>query len=361
MKHWFCQFKSTFFYSGMDKATFRNLYTEIGGQIGRDNKRSLNTFSILAFFLFAVALAASFLNENLLQYRYLYLVAVIFCAGIWLVNHFLNQKSVVFSRCLVYLFVCTILAFAILLGTVYSPDELATTFVVLLIAAPLVFIDRPIYFIGVLTGSYVAFVVMSHFFKLPESMAKDMTNATLFFLFSIAACIYTMNVKMQKYLFEYECQVASETDYLTGLKNRTCFESVIMRNYSAESLKETFFVYIDANGLHELNNEQGHAVGDRMLKCVADAFRAQFGDMTFRVGGDEFVAIGTGLSLDEVRAKMEIVNDSVSSAGFSISYGCDSGDRVLSLNELIKNAELKMYESKAQYYITSGKDRRRRM
>ena len=62
-------------------------------------------------------------------------------------------------------------------------------------------------------------------------------------------------------------------------------------NYPYLCQENVVCVYADANGLHELNNEQGHDAGDRMLQTVAREMQSRFGDAhTYRVGGDEFVA-----------------------------------------------------------------------
>lgn len=50
-------------------------------------------------------------------------------------------------------------------------------------------------------------------------------------------------------------------------------------------------VYVDVNGLHELNNASGHEKGDQMLQTVALELQGRFGrDNCYRTGGDEFVA-----------------------------------------------------------------------
>lgn len=78
----------------------------------------------------------------------------------------------------------------------------------------------------------------------------------------------------------------SVTDQVTGLFNRSAFEK-----YLYESDPHTFSpavcVYIDVNGLHELNNKHGHEAGDQLLRAVAERLREQFPrDDFYRVGGE---------------------------------------------------------------------------
>ena len=62
-----------------------------------------------------------------------------------------------------------------------------------------------------------------------------------------------------------------------------------MRKYETDRPDCLTCVYADANGLHELNNSQGHEAGDKMLKSVARALAEEFEDgSVFRIGGDEF-------------------------------------------------------------------------
>ncbi len=54
------------------------------------------------------------------------------------------------------------------------------------------------------------------------------------------------------------------TDLLTNLKNRNAYEQILSQ-YNSKLPDSLSCIYADANGLHELNNSQGHAAGDRML------------------------------------------------------------------------------------------------
>ncbi|WP_152790578.1 diguanylate cyclase [Lactobacillus delbrueckii] len=66
------------------------------------------------------------------------------------------------------------------------------------------------------------------------------------------------------------------------------------------------YVFCDVNGLHETetNSKFGHEAGDRMLIALASELAKSFGqDMSFRFGGDEFLAIALDERLDKVQAK----------------------------------------------------------
>ena len=149
----------------------------------------------------------------------------------------------------------------------------------------------------------------------------------------------------------------SVTDQVTGLFNRSAFEK-----YLYESDPHTFSpavcVYIDVNGLHELNNKHGHEAGDQMLRAVAERLREQFPrDDLYRVGGDEFVVFPAPAAEAEYEARMRAVSESLAAQGYSISYGIAVCEAANGLRELVREADEKMLGSKRAYYAEH--DRRR--
>lgn len=145
------------------------------------------------------------------------------------------------------------------------------------------------------------------------------------------------------------------TDLLTNLKNRNAYEQILVQ-YGENPPACLSCVYADANGLHELNNSQGHAAGDRMLRTVADAFVESFGqDHVYRIGGDEFLVFAE-MDLDSVTEKALAAKEKTSKAGYHVSVGAASGDE--DIVAVVKSAEQKMYEDKRRYYMEHG-DRRK--
>lgn len=147
------------------------------------------------------------------------------------------------------------------------------------------------------------------------------------------------------------------TDLLTGLKNRNAYEQVL-EQYTHARPDLLSCVYADANGLHELNNSQGHLAGDRMLQSVADALVDSFdGGDVYRIGGDEFLVF-TEMDGDTVAERAAGAKEKVSKAGYHVSVGTASGDKTAVVAAIVKAAEQKMYEDKKRYYIDQG-DRRK--
>lgn len=144
------------------------------------------------------------------------------------------------------------------------------------------------------------------------------------------------------------------TDLLTNLKNRNAYEQVLAR-YEANLPAGLSCVYADANGLHELNNSQGHGAGDKMLRTVAEAFAECFGrECVYRIGGDEFLVF-VETDMDSVPEKALKAKERVEEAGYHVSVGTASGEG--SAAAVVKVAEMRMYEDKKRYYMSQG-DRR---
>lgn len=149
----------------------------------------------------------------------------------------------------------------------------------------------------------------------------------------------------------------ASTDLLTNLKNRNAYEQ-ILEQYAADPPDYLSCVYADANGLHELNNSQGHLAGDKMLKTVADALTESFREGTvYRIGGDEFLVF-TEEDENTVREKASEAKENVIKAGYHVSVGAASGGKAVSIASVVKAAEQEMYDDKRQFYMSQG-DRRR--
>lgn len=148
----------------------------------------------------------------------------------------------------------------------------------------------------------------------------------------------------------------SVTDQVTGLSNRSAFEKYLNES-EPHTFSHTVCVYIDINGLHELNNKQGHEAGDKLLQSVAECLRAQFpDDGLYRIGGDEFVVFSKA-DAAVCEARMRAVSESLAAQDYSISYGIAVCEAANGLRELVQEADEKMLGSKRAYYAEH--DRRR--
>lgn len=148
----------------------------------------------------------------------------------------------------------------------------------------------------------------------------------------------------------------SVTDQVTGLFNRSVFEKYLNES-EPHTFSHTVCVYIDVNGLHELNNKHGHEAGDKLLQSVAECLRAQFpDDGLYRIGGDEFVVFSKA-DAAVCEARMQAVSSALAAQDYSISYGIAAQETTEGLSDLVREADENMLKNKRRYYAEY--DRRR--
>jgi diguanylate cyclase (GGDEF)-like protein len=107
-------------------------------------------------------------------------------------------------------------------------------------------------------------------------------------------------------LREESLQELAHRDPLTGLLNRRGLDvhTVDVFDVPAGTSRSVTAVIFDINGLKQVNDSLGHAVGDRFLQSVAQELRTTFsgvpGSHVARVGGDEFSVLVSGQPASEV-------------------------------------------------------------
>ncbi|MDP2809769.1 MAG: 7TM diverse intracellular signaling domain-containing protein [Rhodocyclaceae bacterium] len=98
---------------------------------------------------------------------------------------------------------------------------------------------------------------------------------------------------------ERQLQTLAHTDTLTGLANRLLFDARLQQSmqHTRRSHGQIALLLADLDHFKSINDSYGHAIGDEVLRCAADRFRATVRevDTVARLGGDEFAIVLTGL------------------------------------------------------------------
>lgn len=176
--------------------------------------------------------------------------------------------------------------------------------VAFLLVSPLLFYDRPVRLSALLAAVVTLFCAIGLCVKQPEVAETDVWNMVTFGIVAIATTVFTMSIKIRSLAQSRQIEYMSQTDLLTGVKNRNYYENRL-QCYPDMCKSSLICVYGDVNGLHEMNNRYGHTAGDTMLREVAAAMQAYFGtEHTCRIGGDEFAAF-------RMDARPEMVSDAV--------------------------------------------------
>jgi diguanylate cyclase (GGDEF)-like protein/PAS domain S-box-containing protein len=153
-------------------------------------------------------------------------------------------------------------------------------------------------------------------------------------------------------------------DSLTGLANRALFRDRLDHalDHNARTGLDPAVVYLDLDGFKTVNDSLGHDVGDDLLREVAarlaDAVRRS--DTVARLGGDEFAILieQSSRPLDEatlvadriLQAMTDPIQLGQHHVVLSASLGIAVGDGDSGAADLIRNADIAMYQAK-----TSGK------
>ncbi|RVU36594.1 diguanylate cyclase [Hwanghaeella grinnelliae] len=94
-------------------------------------------------------------------------------------------------------------------------------------------------------------------------------------------------------------------DELTGLPNRRALFNRLqyLEGRAPRGVPPYAIVFMDLDGLKQVNDAMGHEIGDRLIKEVAEQLRVcvREGDLVARIGGDEFVAILENLTGDGIK------------------------------------------------------------
>ncbi len=150
-------------------------------------------------------------------------------------------------------------------------------------------------------------------------------------------------------------------DLLTQLPNRTLFNATLSRTLARIDKDEILgLLYIDLDHFKVINDNYGHATGDRVLAQVAGRLEATLRprDMVARLGGDEFVillseldSVESGMqAADRVLAQLNLpieVEGQLMPVGASIGMAFaphDASDG----EDLLRAADLAMYDAKAR-------------
>jgi diguanylate cyclase (GGDEF)-like protein len=187
------------------------------------------------------------------------------------------------------------------------------------------------------------------------NISDKQSNFTLLKSVSFSFTMFCHNMRSYNAIKEQ-----GEKDVLSGLYNRNRYE-MDLPDYLNKYKSSLACIYVDANGLHELNNSMGHKAGDRMLRTVASKLQEKFGTQyTYRIGGDEFLAFAVDMDEASVKTLSREIESELKKDGFHVSVGVEWETDVSSMDALVKAAEKKMYASKRAYYEREGNDRRQR-
>lgn len=169
-------------------------------------------------------------------------------------------------------------------------------------------------------------------------------------------CRVTQNLEMLEYI--QKLRETSIRDPLTGLYNRRHFFEAAKELFTrARRGEETItLAMLDIDHFKKVNDTYGHAVGDEVLKHVAQGLSNRFRghDVVARLGGEEFCVIATGMEGQQAMAVFNDLRNSIerskakcgkTTVGVTISIGiCDKPKE--SVDAMLAAADAALYKAK---------------
>ena len=170
---------------------------------------------------------------------------------------------------------------------------------------------------------------------------------------TIELVAFFLSSEVANHMFMERLEYLSNIDLLTGVYNRNSMNVNVDELSTKLKLHPKPFnvAFCDLNGLKSINDNDGHANGDQLLRDAAGVLKDIFqDDKIFRAGGDEFTIISFSSRLD-FEEKIRILREEASDPDwlyFAIGYYHDAKDGNLRL--AMRYADEEMYKDKDKYY-----------
>ena len=124
----------------------------------------------------------------------------------------------------------------------------------------------------------------------------------------------------------------ANTDSMTGVRNKHAFsayEAEVNEKIKNSGISDLAVIVCDVNGLKLINDTQGHAAGDKLIKDASMLICEYFTHgMVFRIGGDEFAVILREKGYDTMEETIATFNsrveENIRTKDVVISIGCST-------------------------------------
>ncbi|MDN2565780.1 EAL domain-containing protein [Aquibium sp. A9E412] len=161
------------------------------------------------------------------------------------------------------------------------------------------------------------------------------------------------------FLAEEQLRRAAFEDSLTGVANRRSFERALRNHLAPAKRQPVGLLLLDLDDFKQVNDRFGHAAGDAVLRLFARHLskHTQSSELAARLGGDEFAVIvpeaGDLRRLEErarrlARSLSASLRRSAKARTCDVSVGCALAAATDTAEDLLKKADMALYESKAE-------------
>ncbi len=285
-------------------------------------------------------------------------ILIVLVISYFFVNVSLKKKQVVttFTVSFTCLFFYFWLCISFILMDIYSTvNQSVLWLLILMMAFPVVFIDRQYKYVIEETVAFLAFVLFKLLLE-REDFYSDVYAVFAAYVMSLIISNIILIVRSRQGLDMDEIKRYSSMDKLTHLYNKAALIQEINK-FLGKRTEDTScaMCIIDVDNFKHINDSLGHSGGDRVLEYLGSILLSSFRpcDIVGRFGGDEFVVFMPNMrdknivelrckSLQMLMAEFDIGNEEP----FTLSVGSivDMGNH--SREDLFRMADDALYKSK---------------
>ncbi|MDN5780410.1 MAG: diguanylate cyclase [Luteimonas sp.] len=201
--------------------------------------------------------------------------------------------------------------------------------------------------------------------RLESSMLNIVASLPFMLLYPLALSTVTYALSHRVTLQNRQLERLNRIDVLTGLPNRRHWDEAADNELARylRSRRPAVVMLIDVDNFKEVNDANGHAMGDEVLRRVAQVLRSSLReiDTPARYGGDEFAVVLPETDVHGAREVAERIRtgflkargEAAAAEHCTLSIGLAEADRLLvDADDWVRRADAAMYGAKA-----AGRDR----
>ncbi len=185
-----------------------------------------------------------------------------------------------------------------------------------------------------------------------KELGEAATIISAFAMAVVVAYIFAFQTNHQRALLSKSATI----DFLTGVKNRRALSQKLKESIELKKRKNesACAILLDLDHFKQTNDRFGHATGDALLVRVCNLIRTKIRltDRLYRYGGEEFVVMLRGSTIDEARASAEklrmavLQDETLNDYGVTISLGVGELQSGETADQWFQRVDMALYQSK---------------
>jgi len=276
-----------------------------------------------------------------------------------------------------------IMIFLGIYSSITQPVIASTVFIVFMMLASVMFIDRMVRFTVLLILYCSIYLYTSLYYKSPSAAYIDMYNTAIFLVLSIVlhytfqhSRILQLHTFQKNIQIQRDIEIRSSFDTLTNLLNRTRFFSIADQIIKeSDRLGEHLAVcLIDLDKFNEINDKLGYQIGDKAIQMTSQliieelnidilekwsfperAIKSKY-NIAGRLGDDKFIMlIRSSKSIENITLMMQSLLNKLNSENIGELNGINASIGITSItpkdndmDSIYKRADEALYSSKQQ-------------